>query len=65
MGALPKQKVSKARQGKRRSHLHLELPRLETCRQCGTKKVTHHVCPECGTYRGKQILPIKEAGTSE
>jgi large subunit ribosomal protein L32 len=65
MGALPKQKTSKARKGKRRSHLHLELPPLETCQQCGTKKVTHHVCLECGTYRGRQILRMKEAPASE
>jgi large subunit ribosomal protein L32 len=65
MGALPKQKTSKARQGKRRSHLHLTLPQLEECPNCKTMKRAHHVCPECGTYRGRQILRIKEAATGE
>ncbi len=65
MGALPKQKTSKARKGKRRSHLHLELPQLEVCPTCKTKKQTHHVCPECGTYRGRQILRVNDAATGE
>jgi large subunit ribosomal protein L32 len=61
MGALPKQRVSKARKGRRRSHFRLDLPQLEACPKCKTMKVAHHVCPECGTYRGKiQILRNKE-----
>lgn len=59
MGALPKRKVSKARQGKRRAHLHLEAVRLVECSHCHEPKVPHTVCPHCGYYRGKQILEIK------
>jgi large subunit ribosomal protein L32 len=65
MGALPKQKTSKARKGKRRSHLQLALPQLEPCEQCKAMKVAHHVCPECGTYRKRQILRVAESGATE
>ncbi len=59
MGALPKRKVSHTAQGKRRSHLSIEMPQLEPCPQCHSLKLSHHVCPTCGTYKGEQVLAIK------
>ena len=61
MGALPKQRVNKSAKGKRRSHLRIALPQLDTCPQCKSKKVSHHVCHVCGTYRGRQVLQVEEA----
>jgi large subunit ribosomal protein L32 len=43
MGALPKQRVSRARQGNRRRHHFIKLPQLMTCPVCGQKKRTHYV----------------------
>src|SRR5256885_929463 len=46
--AVPKRRVSKARQGKRRSHQHL-TPRQNTyCGRCGEAVRPHIVCSECG-----------------
>ncbi|MGI5837617.1 MAG: 50S ribosomal protein L32 [Chloroflexota bacterium] len=59
MGALPKKKISHSAQGKRRSHHRLELPSMMACPQCRALKLTHHVCPNCGTYKGEQVLQIK------
>ena len=59
MGALPKRKVSKARQGKRRSHLEMATPSLDLCPQCHSPKLSHRVCPTCGTYGGRQVVEIK------
>ena len=56
MGALPKQRVSRARQGERRSHHHLELPQLVACPHCRKPRLAHHACPNCGYYRGRQIF---------
>ncbi|HVB76135.1 MAG TPA: 50S ribosomal protein L32 [Ktedonobacteraceae bacterium] len=56
MGALPKQRTSHARQGERRSHLHLTLPQLVACPQCKRPRLAHHACPNCGTYRGRQVF---------
>jgi large subunit ribosomal protein L32 len=59
MGALPKRKYAKARQGKRRSHLGLSLPPLVYCPQCHNLKLSHHVCPICGYYAGRQVVEIE------
>jgi large subunit ribosomal protein L32 len=57
--ALPKRKYAKARQGKRRSHLALSVPKLADCPQCHTPKLPHHACPTCGTYAGREVIEIK------
>jgi len=59
MGALPKRKYAKARQGKRRSHLHLSPPSLDYCPQCHSPKLPHHVCLTCGTYAGRAVIEIE------
>jgi len=56
MGALPKQRTSHARQGKRRAHQELELPQLVACPQCKKPRLSHHACPNCGMYRGRQVF---------
>jgi large subunit ribosomal protein L32 len=56
MGALPKQRVSHARQGERRAHHHLKTPQLVACPQCKRPRLSHHACPNCGTYRGRQVF---------
>jgi len=59
MGALPKRKYAKARQGKRRSHLKLSPPATGLCPQCNSPKLHHHVCPTCGTYDGREVIETK------
>ncbi len=56
--AVPKRKTSKARKRKRRSHLALEMPALSTCERCGTVKVPHAACENCGHYRGRDVLGL-------
>ncbi len=59
MGALPKRKYAKARQGKRRNHLGFASPSLNYCPQCHTIKLSHRVCPVCGSYAGRQVVEIE------
>ena len=59
MGALPKRKISKARKGKRRSHISLASPPRDICPQCHSTKLPHHVCPTCGSYAGRDVIEIK------
>jgi len=59
MPAVPKRKYSKARQGERRSHLHLTPPQLMECPTCRNPMLPHQVCPTCGSYRGREIIPMK------
>jgi len=56
MGALPKQRISHARQGERRAHHHLDIPQLVACPQCKRPRLSHHACPNSGTYRGRQVF---------
>ncbi len=59
MPPLPKRKYPKARQGDRRSHLALTLPKLVACPQCHSLKPSHRVCPTCGQYAGREVLKVK------
>ncbi|MFZ5864177.1 MAG: 50S ribosomal protein L32 [Nitrospirota bacterium] len=58
--ANPKHKISRARRDKRRAHHALGAPTLTTCPQCREPKLPHRVCPSCGTYRGRDVIPVKE-----
>jgi large subunit ribosomal protein L32 len=54
--AVPKKKTSKSKRDMRRSHDHLAAPGISLCSQCNEPKAPHRVCPNCGTYKGKDIL---------
>lgn len=55
---VPKKRTSKARRDSRRSHHALSAPTVVECPQCKSKKLPHVVCPECGTYAGRQVLDV-------
>lgn len=57
MGAVPKRRISRTRRDKRRTHDALHPFHLVPCANCGEMKRPHHMCPECGMYRGRQIMP--------
>jgi large subunit ribosomal protein L32 len=60
MGALPKRRVSSSRQGHRRARHAIAIPHLVNCPQCNELRVSHHVCPTCGIYRGTLVVEQKE-----
>lgn len=55
---VPKKRLTKRRQGNRRSQAHgkLELVHLAKCSNCGYQVMPHRVCHQCGYYKGKQIV---------
>lgn len=55
---LPKKRTSKARRDQRRSHHALTAPELVECPVCRTMKPPHVVCPECGSYAGRQVIEV-------
>jgi large subunit ribosomal protein L32 len=59
VGALPKRRISKGRGGRRRSHLARQAKRLVPCPQCHELRLPHHVCPNCGSYKGTEVIEIK------
>jgi len=58
--ALPKKKTSISRKRRRRSHLSAAIPALVVCPQCRSPRPSHHACPICGTYRGREVLAVGE-----
>ena len=58
--AVPKHKVSKAKRDKRRTHQKTAVPTTTTCPDCGEPIQPHHACPQCGTYKGRQVIDTKE-----
>jgi len=60
MGAVPKSKIGPRRKHKRRTHHKLEAVPLVRCDQCDSYHVPHHVCRNCGTYRGVQVIRTED-----
>jgi large subunit ribosomal protein L32 len=55
----PKRRFSKQRTRTRRSaNSKLEGKNRSFCPNCGAQKLPHTVCGSCGTYRGRQIIPV-------
>ena len=56
---VPQHKTSKARTRSRRAnHDKLTAKNVGWCPNCGARKLSHHICTSCGTYRGRQVLPV-------
>ena len=58
--AVPFRKVSKTRARKRRTHYKISENTTTKCPKCGATIRPHRVCPECGTYKGKEVISKEE-----
>jgi len=56
--AHPKTRISKQRKRKRRTHYKIEAPNVIACSNCGSPKLTHHICGECGYYRNRALIAV-------
>lgn len=65
MAPLPKRRLSHARQGKRRQAIKLNLNAVVSCPSCGQPKLSHRICPNCGTYNKKVIIKPKQIKNKE
>ena len=65
MTCCPKKRTSKSKRDMRRAHDALFRSYAVVCQNCAEPVLRHHICPSCGFYRGRQIIPTKtEQGTS-
>jgi large subunit ribosomal protein L32 len=39
--------------------MKIAAPALVECPQCHALIVPHHLCPECGYYKGKEVVATK------
>jgi len=56
--AVPKKKMSRSRTRRRKARWKVSRPPLATCGRCGAAHVPHRVCPECGTYDGREVVEV-------
>jgi large subunit ribosomal protein L32 len=61
--AHPKRKHSKARSRTRRAVYYgrLKAPTTMACDNCNETKLMHRACPNCGHYRGRQVVERAES----
>ncbi|HLD11473.1 MAG TPA: 50S ribosomal protein L32 [Patescibacteria group bacterium] len=66
MGALPKRRISRQRQGKRRAARSMTLARLRPCPSCKMLVRPHSACPSCGYYKEDvSVLVAKKESSSK
>jgi large subunit ribosomal protein L32 len=58
--AVPKKRQSSARRDKRRANHMAARPRLNECPRCHSPRLPHRVCPNCGTYAGREVISFRE-----
>lgn len=56
---VPKKKTTKSKKGKRRAHQSLSPLSLIPCPHCQTPIPPHCLCPNCGYYKGRQVIEVK------
>ena len=54
--AVPKKKMSRSRTRRRKATWRVAKPHTTPCPQCNAMKLPHRACPECGTYKGREVL---------
>ena len=55
---VPKQRHTKSKRNRRRSHISLASPRLTLCRKCGKPVLPHTVCSNCGYYKTMEVVDV-------
>ena len=58
--AVQQNKKSRSRKGMRRSHDLVSLHSFIYC-SFGEPTVPHSICPNCGTYKGRQVVAKNDA----
>ena len=61
---LPVKKTSKSRTRTRRSHHRLRPVNYSLCKQCGSAKLPHAACSQCGYVNEKISLKLAEEAES-
>lgn len=51
-----KQRHTKARRDRARKELRLKTKKLVACGNCQAKILPHRVCPQCGFYKGREVI---------
>jgi len=60
MAAVPKKKISKSRARIRSGKQKYISKNIVKCKNCGSLKLAHTICSNCGYYKQKSFLQRKE-----
>jgi len=55
---VPKQRHTKSRRNRSRSHHALKKRILSVCAKCGAPVLAHRLCANCGTYNGREVIDV-------
>ena len=56
--SVPKRKKTKSKVKQRRQHQFLTEATLAPCPKCNKPRKMHAVCPNCGFYKGKEVVNV-------
>jgi large subunit ribosomal protein L32 len=56
--AVPKKRHTKSRRNKRRGNIFIDKPTLVSCAKCGKETLPHRACPNCGYYKGREVIDV-------
>ncbi len=55
---VPRQRHTKSKRNRQRSHQALKLLHLAKCPKCGQSILAHQACKNCGTYKGREVINV-------
>lgn len=63
---VPKQRHNTARKGRRRAGQVIKIKNITKvqsvkCSNCEAKIMPHRACPECGFYKGKEVIKTQKS----
>ena len=56
--AVPKNRHTKSRRDRKRSHLKLQAVTTVRCSKCNAPVMPHVMCENCGTYKGREVVDV-------
>ena len=56
--AVPKNRHTKSRRDRKRSHLKLTASASQHCTKCSALVLPHTVCETCGSYKGREVIDV-------
>lgn len=56
--AVPKNRHTKSRRDRKRSHLKLQAAAIVRCSKCSAPSMPHVMCENCGTYKGREVVDV-------
>jgi len=58
MGGVPKWNKTRSSINQRRMHIFAKAPVLTKCQKCGKPTLPHTLCPNCGYYKGVEVVDV-------